>query len=639
MKSSLKHYGFCKIFLMIVAAVMIEGCFFSCSKRVTVSSLTGTLDEVDRYIIQGQTDTAVKLLKKTDKKSLPPIARLGIYRRYIQLGETEKAEKLIKSCLKKNPNDKMVIAVYSSILLKQNKLKEALSVSKKLSGTEYGSLYAEALLRTRIENSSVILTFDDFCSDDYVQVYLDAYSGSKDNRWLRNCAVVNLIKGKGEQAFAVYPKSFQDSQDAYFWSLVTYDNKKFVDAVENLKAAKNLLDREIADEYDLKRNVSLKQNLNLKIRALLADSYVNLSEEKLADQERNSLLEYITSLDDEALNTGNMNLNKSVTSDDVLSVIYLNSAVWALARDDLKGAYYLLAFCVDKWPDFVPGLIAYGNYAYNSSQLKLDDPMTQELRKLGIRSMDMEAYDELPKIPVEDAIARMEDSLARFKNFELYVAKLDLEDKISDLSDKAYYAKIYNTLERNTLSTNLYPPEITRYAVHGLLILDHKEEAEQLFNSYISSRYQFKDSQNFYDEMFLHIHEIQNWELEYAAWFAAESKKAKLSNQLYEFVVFNEYMKDSKKVREISPRASIPAMMNLSMIYSSTKRKSDALSLYGKTSNISQNLRVKAEALYRIGVLYNEMDKVEDAIKSLKYAVYLNPSHSKARLLLAKIRG
>ena len=68
MKSSLKHYGSCKIFLMIVAAVMFCGCFFSCSKNITVSSLTGTLDEVDRYIIQGQSEAALKLLVKTDKK-------------------------------------------------------------------------------------------------------------------------------------------------------------------------------------------------------------------------------------------------------------------------------------------------------------------------------------------------------------------------------------------------------------------------------------------------------------------------------------------------------------------------------------------------------------------------------------------
>lgn len=636
MKGSLRHYGFCKIVLLIVAAVMITGCFFSCSKNVSVSSITSTFDEVDRYISQGQNDSALKLLRKTDKKSLPPVARLGIYRRYLLLGEDKKAEKIIKSCVKVTPDDKQVLAVYASYLLKKKSLKEALTVSRKLSGTEYGSLYAEALLRTKLTDNSNTYQFSDFCSSDYLQVYRDAYTGTKDNRWLRNYALINLVEGNTAQSFASIPADFQDSKDAYFWSLVSYDNKSFVETTEILNVAKKMLSLEMNDSFYSSKNRKENNNLNLRIRSLLADSYINLSEEKLAAKERDSLLQYISSLQDESLGFDDSDLSFD-SENDVLSAIYLNSAVWALVRDDLKGAYYLLSFAVDKWPDYVPGLISYGAYAYNSSKLKLDDPMTNELRKLGVRSMDMKAYDELPKIPVEDALSRMEDSLARNKNFKLFVAKLDLEDKIKNYSDKAYYGKIYNTLERNSLGTNLYPPEIVRYAVHGLLILDRKEEAESIFSSYISSCYQFDEKKNFYDEFFNHIHQIQNWEIEYAAWFAATNKRASLSTQLYEFVVFNEYVKNDKIVRDISSYSTSSAMMNLAMIYSSTKKKADAMELYGKAANVSQDLRLKAESLYRIGILHYEEGNVDDAVKSLRYAVYLNPEHSKARLLLAKI--
>lgn len=637
MKSSPKHYGVCKILLTIIAAVMISGCFFSCSKNVTASSITGTLDEIDRYIDQGQTESALKLLKKTDKKSLSPNIRLGIYRRYLKLGETARAEKLIKSCLKKNPNDKQLVAVYSSYLLKQKNYTEALSLSKKLSGSEYGSIYAEAVLRTKLDSFSGELNFRDFCTADYSGVYFDAYSGSRDNKWLRNCAAVSLVDGNLEQAFSYRPAVLQDSLDAYFWSLVNYDNKKFVEASESLKTALDFVTREISDTFELKRVLKEKQNLNLKIRSLLADSYINLSEEKLAEAERNSLLSYLTSLDDEVESDGDMLTEYRIPGVDILSVIYLNSAIWAVSKEDYKGAHKLLSFEVEKWPDYVPGLIAYGNFAYNSNLLKLDDPMTLELRKLGIRSMDMEAYDELPRIPVDDALARMEDSLSRFKNYELYVAKLDLEDKVQKQSDKAYLGKIYNTLERNSLGTNLYPPEIARYAVHGLVVLDQKEEAENLFNKFVSKRYEFDPAADFYDEFFVRIHQIENWEIEYAAWFAAEAKKASLAQQLYEFIVYNEYLKEQEKVREISPRTTAPAMMNLAMIYSSTKNKNEAIKLYGKTASSSQSINLKAEALYRIGVLYNEMDLTSDAVKSLKYAIYLDPSHSKARILLSKI--
>lgn len=639
MKSSLRHYGLCKILVLIVAAVITSGCFFSCSKKVSVSSLTSTLDEIDRYINQGQVESALKLLDKTDNKSLSSTFRLGICRRYLRLGETKKAEGVVKSAIKNDPENLQLTAVYTSILLKKDDLKEAMKTGKKLSGTEYGSLYAEALLKSKVKSGFAKVTYDDFCSEDYSGIYFDAYAGSKDNRWLRNNAIVSLTSGKINQAFVISPREYQSAQDAYFWALVKYDNRKFVDAAEDFKAALDLAEREMTDDFDLKKNLKKKQNLSLKARALLADCYVNLAEEKLAEKERSAILEYLTARDDDENSAEISDSEYSIPGVDILSVIYLNSAVWAQSRDDAKGAYKLLLFEVSKWPDYVPGLITYGNYAYNSSLLSLDDPMTQELRKLGICSMDMEAYDDIPKIPVEDAIARMDDSLNRFKNYQLYVAKLDLEDKIQNITDKAYLAKIYTTLEKNTLGTNLYPPEIVRYAVHGFLSLDRKEEAEELFNRYISTRYKFNPEEPFYDEFFHHIHELQNWEIENAAWFVTEAKRAGLARQLYDFIVFVEYVKDSKTVREVSPRASASAKMNLAMIYSSTGNKNEALSLYGKAASDSQDLRSKSEALYRIGVLYNDMNKVEDAIKSLKYAIYLNPSHSKARLLLSKIRN
>lgn len=639
MKSSLGHYGLCKILVLIVAAVITSGCFFSCSKKVSVSSLTSTLDEIDRYINQGQVESALKLLDKTDNKSLSSTFRLGICRRYLRLGETKKAEGVVKSAIKNDPENLQLTAVYTSILLKKDDLKEAMKTGKKLSGTEYGSLYAEALLKSKVKSVFAKVTYDDFCSEDYSGIYLDAYAGSKDNRWLRNNAIVSLTSGKNNQAFVISPREYQSAQDAYFWALVKYDDRKFVDAAEDFKAALDLAEREMTDDFDLKKNLKKKQNLSLKARALLADCYVNLAEEKLAEKERSAILEYLTAGDDEEKSAEISDSEYSIPGVDILSVIYHNSAVWAQSRDDAKGAYKLLLFEVSKWPDYVPGLITYGNYAYNSSLLSLDDPMTQELRKLGIRSMDMEAYDDIPKIPVEDAIARMDDSLNRFKNYQLYVAKLDLEDKSQNITDKAFLAKIYTTLEKNTLGTNLYPPEIVRYAVHGFLSLDRKEEAEELFNRYISTRYKFNPEEPFYDELFHHIHELQNWEIENAAWFVTEAKRASLARQLYDFLVFVEYVKDSKTVREVSPRASASAKMNLAMIYSSTGNKNEALSLYGKAASDSQDLRSKSEALYRIGVLYNDMDKVEDAIKSLKYAIYLNPSHSKARLLLSKIRN
>lgn len=626
-KSSPKTNGLCKKLSLIICAVVLCGCFFSCSKAVTVNSITSTLDEVDRYILFEQTKDAVKLLKKTDKSSLAPNIRLGIYKRYVQLGEEKLAENLLKSCLAKNPKDLAVNAVYTSVLLKKGKVNEAYSQSKKLSGTQYASLYAEALLRKQI-SSGAKLYFKDYCSDDYSPIFYDAYLGSKDNSWLRNCAIISLVNSNLSQAFSYHPSEFGDSNDAFFWSLVSYDNKKFVEATEDLENAKRLLN------YESEKN----EKLNLRVYSLLADCYINLSEDKLAEQERNSLLAYLNTLDEENDFEEEQKFNLEIPHTDILSVIYLNSALWCLAKDDYKGAYKILKFEVEKWPDYIPGLIAYGNFAYNSNQLKLDDPLTLELRKLGVQSMDMKEFDELPRIPIEDALEKMNQSLDRFKNYELYVAMLDLKDKNTKWSSvKARLAEIYHTIEINTLSTNFYPPEIARYAVHSIIACERTEEAEELFNKYLKRRYDIKSGEYFYDGIFRNINKMLTWEIEYAAWFAAQKKNASLAARLYEYIVFNEYIQDSKQVKEISPRATVPAMMNLAMIYSSTKQKDDAIKVYGKVSGRVTDTETKAESLYRIGVIYSELKQNEDAEKYLKYAVKLDPTHSKARILLTQL--
>lgn len=636
MKNGAACFGFKKTLVLCAVAAV---CFFSCSTKVKSTSIITVLDELDLYISQGQVKSAVELLDKTDSPRLSPQIRLGIYKRYVKLGEQAKAEKVLKSCLKKNPNDKQLTAVYSSLLLKQKKIKEAVSTSKKLSGSEYGSIYAQAVLtyNNSLANAAD-LSFADLCTDDYKSIYFDAYKGSLDNRWLRNCAVINLIAGEVEQAAAYAPPDFADSLDAYFWAAVYYDNNRFVEAAESLATAKKRAEQEINDFPNNKIAVRQKENLNLKIRSLLADSYINLSEENLAETERNSLLAYISTLDEDASSSEANSSGRFLPSSDILSVIYLNSALWSISKENYEAAHKLLLFEVEKWPDYAPGLIAYGNFAYNSSLFDLSDPMTQELRRLGLQSMDMKKFDSLPKIPVEDAIFRMDESLSRFKNFELYVAKLDLEDKIQQKSEKASLAHIYQELERNSLGKNLVPPEIARYAVHNFLKLDSIEEAEQFFCKYIASQHQFDENENFYDELFRHIHDMDTWEIEYAAWFAANSKKASLAASLYEFIVFNEYLMQNQQVQKLSHRATFPAMANLAMIYSSTKKKAEAIQLYGTASSFAKILVQKAEALYRMGALYAEQSSFADAVKSLKYAVYLDPAHSKARLLLSQIQ-
>lgn len=470
-----------------------------------------------------------------------------------------------------------------------------------------------------------------------------------------------MCDARSAEAFEYFPNDFSDEKDSLFWALISYDNKRFVESSNCLIFVKEKINEKNNLDFSLLENSKSKEEnsfVELSVRALLADCYVNMGEERLAEKERSELLGFISSFgeDSEIYNEEKIAQNKNYSQEKksaqnknqifeatlenqekILSSVYLNSALYALKNSDYEVPYRLLTFVVNKWQDFVPGLIAYGNFSYDSNLRKLDDSLTQELRRLKISSMQMKAFDEFPAIPVEDALYKMKESLARQKDVKLYVALLELEDKYFRHSDEESLAKLYQTLERNSLGTNLYPTEIIHYAVSRFLILERVEEASSFFNKFIIQKYKFNENENFYDEFFKNIYKIENWEIEYAAWFAANEKKANLATNLYEFCVINRAEQNHHLENQVSPFASTSAIMNLAMIYSSTNNQNKAFEIYGQAANLTKNIFLKSECFYRIGILYQKKGDAENAIKSLKHSIYLNPSHSKARLLLSKL--
>lgn len=627
-------HSFSKKSALIIFTVLltgVAGCFFSgCSKKSsTGTSIITALDQIDRLIQLGQTQDALKLLEKTDKKSLDTQIRIGIYRRYLSLGENKRAENVIVSCRKKEPGNKSLDALYGSFLISDKRLDEALSVTKSLSGTKYSSIYAEAVLRKAVKDLKSI-DFAQFCSTDYQKIYFDAWNGSGDNMWLRNCAVIHLYRGEYIDAQKLHPQTFQNARDAYFWSCVMYDCRQYAMAVSDLLKASELIKNELSDSFELKKLLAQKEFLNLKIQALLADCYISLGEDKESEQIRNQILALHSDTEQDS--------EFSEIENKILSVVYVNSALWSLSQDDMNAAFKLLSFAVEKWPDCVPALVAYADYSWKTSQLEMNDPMTLELRRAGVRSLDMKAFDEIPRIPLSDPVARMNASLERVKNYDLYVALLDLEDKANpDVQDKVRLSKMWNILEHNTSGTNNYPPQIARYALHTLILCHQEQQARQLFNKYLASRYKFDSAFSFTDNLFQNIHNLNLWEVEYAAYFELLEKKASLTKSLYEFVVLNEHSREGAVVQEISPVSSYSAVMNLAMIYSSLNDKNKAMNLYGKLTGRISEPKQKAEILYRLAVLQNDQGLLSESVKSLKYCIYLNPGHTKASNLLLQL--
>ena len=593
--------------------------------------MTSALDEADRYIGKGYPKDALKILASCEKKILSPMDAIGVYKRYVALDEKKSAEKILKASLKKNPKNLELNAVYVSFLKNGKRFDEAYKRSELLRGTKYGSLYSEFFFRALLkEEASRPLSF--YLTEEMAARYIDAYNSNKDNAWLRNAALCAMASGAYGDAAQLFPQEMDNSSDAYFWALVMYDNKKFGEAAECLLESQRLSKKTPSLLSDEK--ISARKTSSIEAASLLSDSYAMMGEEKEAENVRGQLIAELT------LGKEKATASQEELSSSLLATMYLNSAIYALQRNDERAAYNSLLFLVQKWPDFVPALVAYGNFAYNSSRRVMDDPLTKSLRDAGVVSTDMKRFDERPRASVSDALLRMKESIARTHNDTLYVAALELEDKLDDSSDeRTRLGRMYRVLERNALAADLFPPEIAQYAVHTLLNLDRYDEAKDLFKKYLIARYKLGKERDFEEDLVLSLQKMILWEVEYAGYFAAREKNTDLTKRLYEYAVYESGFSSSYGGTEISPAAATESAVNLAMIYSSTGNKDKALELYGRAQSRATDNYLRSEIMYRLACVYDAKKDAAAAIKALEYSLYLDPSNGNSRLLLSKFKN
>ena len=610
-----------KVFFL--AGIFLAMILASCSSKTRVSSLISSLDEVDRYIAQGYPEDALKLLTKLQKKTVSPMEAVGIYKRYATLGEEKYAEKLLLRTLKKNPENLELNVVYVDFLKKQGDFEQAFSKAKILKETRYASLYSELYLR-RIAAQGEEHSADFFLDEEFKPIYLGAYYATHDDAWLKNAALIYLSRGEYSDAAELSEEDNFDASDAYFWACVFYDAERFDEAAICLLQAQKLLENDSANVLGGRKTPRKSLPSQIEIASLLSDAYVSMDDDEAAQAVRDNFIANYMLGD-----------SKDVSSDS-LSAIYLNSALYAQSRDDRKAAYMNLSYVVEKWPDYAPALIAYGNFAYESARQILDDPLTRALRDAGIFSADMRRFDEIPRVSISDALSRMEESLERKKDEKLYVAKLELEEKTErNVEVRERLSKVWRVLERNTLATNLYPPAIMQYATHTLLSLEQYDEAKRLFEKYIKARFEFDEENSFEENILNFMRRMHLWEVEYCAYFAAAEKNADLAKRLYEYAVYERGISANNGGAEISAECSVQSAANLAMIYSSTGNKDKALELYGRVSGRVMDSYLKSEIMYRIACLYEAKGDKESARRSLEYGLYLNPGNARAHMMLS----
>lgn len=582
-------------------------------------SLTSQFEMIDALINQSQMDLAVKSLKKIEKKAHDNWSNIAVFKRYILLGEKERADLLLKKALKKNSENLELLAVYSNFLIKENRFDEAKNYAKKLCGTKYSSLYSELILKSAVnqktqnENSSKSLFYDE---QQFYQIYLDAYNSTKNPIWLKNCAVFDLTSGYFEKASLLNPGVYADADDAFFWAEILYDAKKYYASLEVLEKSKKIL-----NDY---QNKSRFMTSEVKIAALESDIYMALSDMENSQKIRQNLIDEIE--------------NIHITSEDeqYLPVIFVNSAIWEMNCGNADACADLLFYAVNKWTDYVPALVLYADFAYNSSLQRKEDTEILALRNAGITSLEMEKYDKRRKIPLSDAIYRIDTALEKKNDPYLEIVKLDLKYKTNkNLSEKEKNRDLWYLLEDIYESEKTYNYLLVQYALNYLLRTNQKADAWKVFYDYVSQKNNFSEKRNFWEQFIEKINEIELPVCEFAGYFAAENKLVEEAVRIYEYCVYESagFLEDGL----ISPNVSTQACMNLADIYFSIGKKDKALKLYGIISGRETKNSLRSDIFYRIANIYVAQGDIKNALRLAEYSYSLYPQSVRASVLKDKL--
>ncbi len=572
----------------------------SCSFSFHDTSVTAKLDAVDNFISQGQSSDAIKILKKLQKKPANAFVSIGIYRRYMQLGRSDDAEAVLRKALEKNDTNLDLNAIYTHFLLRLQRYDDALPYAVRLVGTDYASLYSELQLKQALLNSQ---NTDYFYDATNIPLYKAAYDVTHDTRWLRNAAALSLLKGDSTLAVSFLPKNLPSAWDAYFWALVLYDAGKISESAACLDT--------LSQYPGMAEN--RMQDLSIQAGLLRSDIFVTIGDQESAEKERQRII---------ALGVHD-------------PAIYVNSAYWARKNKNLIKEYELLQHAVTEWPDYVPALSAYSDYAYQTSQPYVDDEYTKMIRASGLQTIDMQNYEAIPRVPFKTVLNMIDDSLSRTQDPVLYLIKMALNYKMQPTTDiKAQLIDIWRLLENNQIGTDMYPDPLMHYAMHLLLVTHSYDDAVPLLKKFFYHKYAFVPDIDYWDQVVVASEKMALWEIEYASWVAAYEKLRSVSLRLFEKAVYESSKWSDEK---ISTLVSSQTATNLAMVYESLGNEKKSLELYNITSGLTMDLSLKSEILYRIACIDRREHRLEDAKRALQYAVSLDPYNERAQLLLSSM--
>lgn len=623
-----------KCLCIVILSSLFALCISSCSSHSEGSSFTSQLDSIDAFISQNSNDSAIKALKKLEKKAYSSYDRLGIYKRYFLLGEKKLAEKVLVKGLKKIPENPELSAIYVNFLLREGRLEEAFKISRCLEKSNYASLYSECVLRKALasisekgqvvdeafspykKKSRKVLKAasllpdmtgeqikDIFCNDKFIPIYTGAYKGSKNNRWLYNAASVLMKKGEYAAAAELYPSRITNYRDSLFWGSVFFDAGLYAQSLESLEASGRLASLDGTGDYS--------ESLYAEILTLEADCCYVEGEEDRSEELRAKLA---------SMNNGNY----------LTPLLCMNGAMYSRRHKDVLEEYKRFNYITEKFPDYIPGICGKGLLAIDQLHWPKEDELSKRLRAAGVRTMEMEARDEIPVVTVDDVYSHIDSLEETGKAPALLVLKdsLDCEYKKTNGIKKSV-ADIWVLLEGSENEKG-YPSEIARYCTAYLIEERMIKEAEGVFDGYMHRKYDF----NIYERP----EDIELWECEYAAWFACKNADFAHGAGLYKFIA-DRYGERLPALNTSSGNRSVTnSLVNLAVVYASIDNLEEALNVLSLASSRTDSAKEKAEILYRIAEINWNLGDSRSASRSIKYALTLDNTHNRARLLQKKIK-
>ena len=623
-----------RIALLLLSCMALGFFNISCSSKKNHASFVTKLDMVDAYIASGNTKDALSLLKSLQKKANTPMNRIGVYKRYVTLGEKSQAEKVISTAYKKTPQNLEICALYSKFLMENGNFGTACDVASVLQGTKYGSFYTESVLRLglqyrqfpnelfskqkklKIKRKKNSPKPDEkiFFDSRFITLFVDAYKNSQDSMWIKNAAILCLRGNDFDRAVSLLDREIENPSDALFWAFVLYDSGRNAESLGVL---------EIADSME--RTVPLQ----LELECLKADNYFLLGDADHSQKIREGILEY----EDQIF--------QHLAKDDVrrlLPVVYANSAIYHNGAKDPVREYQLINQMVTVFPDYVPSLSLHARYALESMSRPSEERLLTILRESGLKTMYMERMDSIPKIHISESMEKISQALRNSGDMDLKVLQQKLTDIVEyDMNNDKVASRVWTLFERNQISANEYPPQIFRYGVARLIQTGNQDSAYRVFMDYENKMHGLKKLEDVTENG--KMSELSLWELEEAAWFAVYMQKVTLAREMYQHIVDTSASLSPKQTTVQVNSCIVNSLINLSVISEFLGERKKALECLNKALSRTQSATRRSYLLDLIGVASYGLGDQISAIRSLQYALYLNPENNSARLHLKQIQN